>query len=54
MDLPVNLDELREIVVCLENNNKPELAERLKLVALLVEQGKPYKKILREEYGLVA
>lgn len=54
MDLPINLDELREIVVTLEAANKPLLADRLKLVALLIEEGKPYKKILREEYNIVA
>ena len=54
MDLPINIDELREVVVALEAANKPALADRLKLVALLIEEGKPYKKILREEYNIVA
>ena len=54
MDLPINIDELREIVVSLEMTNRPELADRLKLVCRLMEEGKPYKKILREEYGIVA
>lgn len=54
MDLPISLDELREVVVCLEKEQKTELADRLKLVCLLMEEGKPYKKILREEYGIVA
>ena len=54
MDLPVSLDELREIVIALEKDEKLILADKLKLVALLVEEGKPYKKILREEYGIVA
>lgn len=54
MDLPINLDELREIVVILETANKHTLADRLKLVAFLIEEGKPYKKILREEYNIVA
>jgi len=54
MDLPINIDELREIVVSLEKDNKLELADRLKLVCRLMEEGKPYKKILREEYGIVA
>ena len=54
MDLPINLDELREVVVSLEMANKLELADRLKLVCHLIEEGKPYKKILREEYGIVA
>ena len=54
MDLPITLDELREVVVSLEMANKLELADRLKLVCRLMEEGKPYKKILREEYGIVA
>jgi hypothetical protein len=54
MDLPINLDELREIVIVLEKEQKSELADRLKLVCRLAEEGKPYKKILREEYGIIA
>lgn len=54
MDLPVTLDELRTIVVSLQKDEQLVLADKLKLVALLVEEGKPYKKILREEYGIVA
>jgi uncharacterized protein YerC len=54
MDLPITLDELRTIVVSLEMANKPELADRLKLVCRLIEEGKPYKKILREQYNIVA
>lgn len=54
MDLPLNLEELREVVVALQKEGKMELADRLKLVCMLIEEGKPYKKILREEYGIVA
>lgn len=54
MDLPIELDDLRIIVVSLEKDNKLELADKLKLVARLIEEGKPYKKILREQYGIVA
>jgi hypothetical protein len=54
MDLPISLDELREIVIVLEKEQKEELADRLKLVCLLIEEGKPYKKVLREQYGIVA
>jgi hypothetical protein len=54
MDLPISLDELREIVIVLEKEQKADLADRLKLVCLLIEEGKPYKKILREEYNIVA
>ena len=54
MDLPINIDELREIVISLQKDEKLVLADKLKLVALLIEEGKPYKKILREEYGIAA
>lgn len=54
MDLPITIDELRTIVVSLEMANKAELADRLKLVCRLIEEGKPYKKILREQYNIVA
>jgi len=54
MDLPITIDELRLIVVSLEKADNLELADRLKLVCHLIEEGKPYKKILREEYGMVA
>ncbi len=54
MDLPINIDELREIVISLEKDQKAALADRLKLVCRLMEEGKPYKKILREEYNIVA
>ena len=53
MDLPINIDELREIVISLQKDEKLLLADKLKLVAMLIEQGKPYKKILREEHGIV-
>lgn len=54
MDLPIDIDELRDVVVSLEKDGKHLLADKLKLVALLIEEGKPYKKILREEYNIVA
>jgi uncharacterized protein YerC len=54
MDLPINIDELRDIVIALQKESKHELADRLKLVCMLIEEGKPYKKILREDYNLVA
>jgi hypothetical protein len=54
MDLPINLDELRSIVIALQKDNQLELGDKLKLVALLIEEGKPYKKILREQYNIVA
>lgn len=54
MDLPITIDELRTVVVSLELNNQIELAEKLKLICRLMEEGKPYKKILREQYNMVA
>ena len=54
MDLPINLDELRDIIIALQKADEQILADRLKLVCTLIEEGKPYKKILREEYGIVA
>ena len=54
MDLPISIDELREVVIALEKDGKLLLADKLKLVCRLMEDGKPYKKILREEYNIVA
>ena len=54
MDLPISIDELREVIISLQKDNKLLLADKLKLVCTLMEEGKPYKKILREEYNIVA
>lgn len=54
MDLPVTIDELRVIVSSLQKDEHVELADKLKLIAELINDGKPYKKILREQYGIVA
>lgn len=54
MDLPINIDELRIIVVALQKVGVHDIADRLKLVEQLMVEGKPYKKILREEYNIVA
>ena len=54
MDLPITIDELRDVVIALQKEGKLELADRLKLVEQLISEGKPYKKILREEYNIVA
>jgi hypothetical protein len=54
MDLPINIDELRIIVTALERDGRWELRDRLLLVEQLIKEGKPYKKILREEYNIVA
>ena len=53
MDLPIDLDEL-EIFAESVSNVDTELARKLRLVKGLVEDGKPYKKILREKYGYIA
>ena len=54
MDLPINQYELDVIIKELENAGRWELRDRLLLVSELMDQGKPYKKILREEYNIVA
>ena len=62
MDLPITKEEFDEIVeaLCKEhwdyNKRKfrQNLYEKMKLIQELHQQGLPYKKILREEYGMVA
>jgi hypothetical protein len=54
MDLPINDYELRVIIEELERGGRWELRDRLLLVETLKKDGKPYKKILREEYNIVA
>lgn len=54
MDLPINQYELGVIVSALERDGRWDLRDRLLLVKELMEQGKPYKKILREEYNIEA
>ena len=54
MDLPINENELRVIIDALQKDGRNDLFDRLVLVESLMKDGKPYKKILREEYGLVA
>jgi hypothetical protein len=61
MDLPIDTNELRDVVIALqiasnstENERFTVIAERLKLVEQLISEGKPYKKILREQYDIVA
>ncbi len=53
MDLPINDEELNTIVKSLGFGGDAALYHKLKLVKELKEQGLPYKKILREEYGMV-
>jgi hypothetical protein len=54
MDLPINEYELSVIIEALQRDGRWELRDRLLLVKQLMEEGKPYKKILREEYNIVA
>ena len=54
MDLPINEYELQVIIKSLERDGRWELRDRLILVERLMREGKPYKKILREEYNIVA
>jgi hypothetical protein len=54
MDLPINDKELDTIVKAMSLGGDTALYQKLKLVKELKEQGLPYKKILREEYGMVA
>ena len=54
MDLPINDKELNTIVNAMAFGGDAALYQKLKLVKELKEQGLPYKKILREQYGMVA
>lgn len=54
MDLPINEYELGVIIEALKRDGRWELFDRLNLVEQLIKEGKPYKKILREEYNIVA
>ncbi len=54
MDLPINDRELNTIVKAMSLGGDTALYQKLKLVKDLKDQGLPYKKILREEYGMVA
>ena len=54
MELPINERELNTIIDTLRLGGDNALYQKLKLVKELREQGLPYKKILREQYGMVA
>ena len=54
MDLPINEEELNTIISAMSLGGDTALYQKLKLVKELREQGLPYKKILREQYGMVA
>ena len=54
MDLPINDDELNTIISAMTMGGDTALYQKLKLVKELRDQNLPYKKILREQYGMVA
>ncbi len=54
MDLPINDEELNTIISALTLGGNTALYQKFKLVKELREQNLPYKKILREQYGMVA
>ena len=54
MDLPINDKELNAIISAMALGGNTALYQKLKLVSELRGQGLPYKKILREQYGIVA
>jgi hypothetical protein len=54
MDLPINDNDLSTIINAMALGGDTTLYQKLKLVKELREQGLPYKKILREQYGMVA
>ena len=55
MDLPVNANELETIIKAMALGGDTALYQKLKLVKEIREQnpGGPYKKIIREKYGMV-
>ena len=54
MDLPITDEELNTIIKAMSLGGDASLYHGLKLVKELKDQGLPYKKILREKYGVVA
>ena len=55
MDLPVNDQELETLVKAMALGGDTALYQKLKLVKEIREQnpGGPYKKIIREKYGIL-
>ena len=55
MDLPVNDNELETLIKAMALGGDTALYQKLKLVKELRDQnpGGPYKKIIREKYGMV-
>ena len=54
MDLPITDKELDTIINAMSLGGDVSLYQKLKLIKELKEQGLPYKKILREQYGMAA
>jgi hypothetical protein len=54
MDLPITDEELTTIINAMNLGGDTSLYQKLKLVKELKDQDLPYKKILREQYGMVA
>ena len=54
MELPINDKELEIIINSMTLGGDAALYQKLKLVKELRDQNLPYKKILREQYGMVA
>jgi len=53
MDISISDKELATIIRAMSLGGDTALYQKLKLVKNLREQGLPYKKILREQYGMV-
>ena len=55
MDLPVNDNELETIIKAMALGGDTALYQKFKLVKEIRDQnpGGPYKKIIREKYGMV-
>ena len=63
MDLPINNEELKELMEALNESNHPdamkrqfrnELHRKLRITKFLMEEGLPYKQVLREVFDIVA
>ena len=55
MDIPVNDNELETLIKAMALGGDTALYQKLKLVKEIRDQnpGGPYKKIIREKYGMV-
>ncbi len=63
MDLPINNEELKELMDALNESNHPdamkrqfrnELHKKLRITKFLMDEGLPCKKVLREVFDIVA